>query len=95
MPKLMYCKKLTTCKFPMVHGCQKYECFEPTEKPKTDHCDTSNSSELLKTREWLNNEFRMIISHRLLGYDCDIEVEDWEGMLDSLVDAACKKLGGC
>jgi hypothetical protein len=66
------------------------EYTEATNPPVPQVC----LKDLLKTKKWLNNEFRMIISHRLLGYDCDIEVVDWEGMLDSLVDAACEKLGG-
>lgn len=40
----------------------------------------------------LNTEFRLIISHRMLGYDCDMSKFDFDGMLDDCVIAAKKEI---
>jgi hypothetical protein len=46
----------------------------------------SNSSDVLDRKAFLNGEFRMIISHRLMGYECDMEKADFDGMIADLVD---------
>jgi len=56
-------------------------------------CESASSQQTVQnagSKDVLETEFRSIISHRMLGYDCDMEVDDWEGMLDDLVNYAYK-----
>jgi len=40
-----------------------------------------------KLLEFLDIEFRSIISHRMLGYDCKIAKEDFDGMIEDCIKA--------
>ncbi len=44
--------------------------------------------DLLSAGHGLNGVFRSIISHRMMGYDCDMDKDEFDEMIDDLVKAA-------
>lgn len=65
-----------------------YDLWEGAEAPTTPPVSQSNSSDLLKRKASLNDEFRLILSHRLMGHDLDMERSEFDELLDDLVEKA-------
>ena len=38
----------------------------------------------------LDIQFRLIISHRMLGYDCEMTKEDFDGMIEDCVNVSIR-----
>ena len=68
--------------------CPRLTLTELPEATASPPVSPSKSSELLKRKDALNDSFRMIISHWMMGYECKMEREDFDGMLSDLVDSA-------